>query len=320
MITPAVKRKQPTPSKTSSTKVSNNVLSKDEQRKLKRIRNADEDMVRIVEANKARLTLDPDNNPAIAQRAKISPPDVKGPQSFSTLLTASKYVIHHGDYVFVERDKSPNMNREEGYGFVVAVHSPDNTEDPPTVNVRYDMDNTLNMHVPFRDVTIADLGEVFSKVSRGGGSKRIVAAVKSKISNKESDLDMDREGLDNIDMLRILLTKGDKCNKSKGWHRKELQLNEYYSSENNKKRGKSKSNYCPHYNDSEMHQLIYEYDMLSAFLKGSKDNLYYQKKKGDGKFKKRRRKHNPASLTYLMFAWGASFQTVQRFRKKPRKP
>jgi hypothetical protein len=120
------------------------------------------------------------------------------------------------------------------------------------------MDNTIHMHVPFRDVTIADLGEVFSKVSRGGGSKRIVAAVKSKISNKESDLDMDREGLDNIDMLRILLTKGDKCNKSKGWHRKELQLNEYYSSENNKKKGKSKSNYCPHhyndsdYNDSEM--------------------------------------------------------------------
>jgi hypothetical protein len=72
MITPpTVKRKQPTPSKPSSTKVSNNVLSKDEQRKLKRIRNADADMVRIVEANKARLTLDPDNNPAIAQRDKI---------------------------------------------------------------------------------------------------------------------------------------------------------------------------------------------------------------------------------------------------------
>ena len=70
MITPpAVKRKQPTPSKSSSTKVSNNVLSKDEQRKLKRIRNADADMVRIVEANKARLTLDPDNYPAIGQRA-----------------------------------------------------------------------------------------------------------------------------------------------------------------------------------------------------------------------------------------------------------
>jgi hypothetical protein len=42
------------------------VLSKDEQRKLKRIRNVNEDMVRIVEANKARLTLDPDHNPAIA--------------------------------------------------------------------------------------------------------------------------------------------------------------------------------------------------------------------------------------------------------------
>eukprot|EP00979_Chaetoceros_neogracilis_P007876 scaffold1700_cov286-Chaetoceros_neogracile.AAC.2 len=315
MITPAVKRKQPTPSKPSSTKIFDNVLSKDEQRKLKRIRNADADMVRIVAANKARLTLDPDNNPAIAQRAKISPPDAKGPQSFSTLLEVSNSVIHNGDYVFVERDKSPNMNREEGYGFVVAVHSPDNTEDPTTVNVRYDMDNTIHMHVPLRDVTIADLGEVFSKVSRGGGSKRIVAAVKSKISKKESDLDMDRKGLNNIDMLRIELTQGAKRNKSKGWHRKELQLNEYYSSENNKKGGKVKG-FCPNYNVSEMNQLIYEFDMLSAFLQGSKDNLYCEKKKGDGQFKKRKRKHNPASLTYLMFAWGASFTTVLRFRKK----
>jgi len=53
-------------------------------------------------------------------------------------------------------------------------------------------------------------------VSRGG-SKRIVAAVKSKVSNEKSDPDMDWEGLANIDMLRILLTQGDKCNKSEGW-------------------------------------------------------------------------------------------------------
>ena len=42
--------------------------------------------------NKARLTLDPDNSLAIVQRAKISPPDVKGPQEFSTLLNASNSV------------------------------------------------------------------------------------------------------------------------------------------------------------------------------------------------------------------------------------
>jgi hypothetical protein len=41
------------------------------------------------------------------------------------------------------------MNREEGYGFVVAVHSPDNTEDPPTVDVSYDMDNTNFQISPF---------------------------------------------------------------------------------------------------------------------------------------------------------------------------
>ena len=71
MITPAVKRKQPTPSKPSSTKIFDNVLSKDEQRKLKRIRNANEDMATIINANKARLTLDPDNYPAIGQRARL---------------------------------------------------------------------------------------------------------------------------------------------------------------------------------------------------------------------------------------------------------
>eukprot|EP00979_Chaetoceros_neogracilis_P005895 scaffold1138_cov123-Chaetoceros_neogracile.AAC.2 len=67
MITPVVKRNQTTPS------TSDSVLSRDEQRKLKRIRNTKEDMFRIINANKARLTFDPDNNPAIAQRAKISP-------------------------------------------------------------------------------------------------------------------------------------------------------------------------------------------------------------------------------------------------------
>eukprot|EP00979_Chaetoceros_neogracilis_P018260 scaffold10559_cov267-Chaetoceros_neogracile.AAC.18 len=55
------------------------------------------------------------------------------------------------------------MNRKEGYGFVVAVHSPENTGDPPTKYVR-------------------------------GGSKRIVATVKSKVSNEKSDPDMDWEG------------------------------------------------------------------------------------------------------------------------------
>eukprot|EP00979_Chaetoceros_neogracilis_P017907 scaffold10532_cov449-Chaetoceros_neogracile.AAC.24 len=82
---------------------SDNVLSRDEQRKLKRIRNANEaneDMARIINANKARLTLDPDNYPAIGQRARLM---------------------------------------EEGYGFVVAVYSPENTRDPPTVNVHYDI-------------------------------------------------------------------------------------------------------------------------------------------------------------------------------------
>ena len=48
---------------------SDNILPKDEQRKLKRIMNANGDMARIINANKARLTLDPDNYPAIGQRA-----------------------------------------------------------------------------------------------------------------------------------------------------------------------------------------------------------------------------------------------------------
>ena len=54
-------------------------------------------------------------------------------------MKASNSFIHNGDYVFVERDKSPNMKREDGYGFVVAVYSPENTRDPPTVNVHYEI-------------------------------------------------------------------------------------------------------------------------------------------------------------------------------------
>jgi hypothetical protein len=64
------------------------------------------------------------------------------------------------------------MNREEGYdGFVVAVHSPENTGDPPTKNARYEIDNAVHMHVPLRDVTIADYGEIFSKVSMVGDQR-----------------------------------------------------------------------------------------------------------------------------------------------------
>jgi hypothetical protein len=85
-------------------------------------------------------------------------------------LKASNSVIHNGDYVFVERDKPPNMNREEGYGFVVAVLSPENIRDPPTVHVHYEIDNDVHLHDPLRDVTIADYWEIFSKVSRKGGS------------------------------------------------------------------------------------------------------------------------------------------------------
>eukprot|EP00979_Chaetoceros_neogracilis_P017506 scaffold10225_cov232-Chaetoceros_neogracile.AAC.1 len=62
------------------------------------------------------------------------------------------------------------MNREEGYGFVVAVLSPENIRDPPTVHVHYEIENDVHLHDPLRDVTIADYWEIFSKVSRKGGS------------------------------------------------------------------------------------------------------------------------------------------------------
>jgi hypothetical protein len=84
-------------------------------------------------------------------------------------LKASNSFTYNGDYVFVERDTPPNMNREEGYGFVVGGCR-ENTRDPPTVNVHYEIDNDVHLHDPLRDVTIGDYGEIFSKVSRKGGS------------------------------------------------------------------------------------------------------------------------------------------------------
>jgi hypothetical protein len=54
---------------------------------------------------------------------------------------------------------------------VVAVHSPENSGDPPTKNARYEIDNAVHMHVPLRDVTIADYGEIFSKVSMVGDQR-----------------------------------------------------------------------------------------------------------------------------------------------------
>jgi hypothetical protein len=59
-----------------------------------------------------------------------------------------KFCYYNGDYVFVEREKFSNMNRKEGYGFVVAVHSPENTGDPPTKYVRYEIDYAVHIYVP----------------------------------------------------------------------------------------------------------------------------------------------------------------------------
>ena len=64
-----------------------------------------------------------------------------------------------------------------------------------------------------------------------------------------------------------------------------------------------------------MTQLVYEYDILSAWLEGSGSNKYFKTGR-NGKVKKRKAKNNPDTLKYLLFAWGASFDTISRFRKK----
>jgi len=75
-----------------------------------------------------------------------------------------------------------------------------------------------------------------------------------------ANLDFSREGKSSIQMLRSLLKEGVSKIRRKGWHRRELKLNGKFD---------STKTIIPSYNIPEMTQLVYEYDILFAWLEGS---------------------------------------------------
>ena len=66
-----------------------------------------------------------------------------------------------------------------------------------------------------------------------------------------------------------------------------------------------------------MCQLLHEHEILVAFNVGTKKNNFYFETKRNGEIKKRKNKHNPDVLIYLVnVAWGTSFSSVNHFKKK----
>ena len=206
-------------------------------------------------------------------------------------------VFTPGTFVEVKSDTSPGMNREKGLGFITEMREVGDGQVLATVV--YQLDGSVHSGISLDDLTEKDYHANFSKTNR---CKRDA----QKERREEKEIHSSRGGMSSIDILLQLLKEGSSKRKGKGWRRRELNLNE-------KLEGKTKKN--PRYNSQEISQFIYDYDILASFLQGAKTNLHEEKRR-DGKFKKRKNKRNPESLTYLLFSWGASFDTVTRCRKK----
>ena len=75
---------------------------------------------------------------------------------------------------------------------------------------------------------------------------------------------------------------------------------------NESKENKNKGKRVTQYSNTDIAQIIYEYDMLEAFLLGSGGNHQSQ-------HIKKQVKHNPDTLNYLIYAWGCSNVSLSNF-------
>ena len=270
-------------------------IIKEETRLLKIAQKEVCEMETISKANRERFEEISSRRVANECCSLFTPADVKPTVADVDELDLS--VFTPGTFVEVQSYTSPGMNREKGLGFIrEMIEVGDGTV---LATVVYQIDGSVHSGIPLDDLTEMDYHANFFKKSR---SKRYA----QKEKNEEKEIDSSRAGRSSIDILLQLLKEGSSKKKRKGWRRRQLNLNE-------KVEGKTKRS--PRYNLHEIYQLIYDYDILASFLQGAKTNLHEEKRR-DGKFKKRKNKRNPESLTYLLFSWGASFDTVTRCRKK----
>ena len=269
---------------------------KDEAKMLRKIQTELADFESIKKANRDRFEKIAESGKANECRSIFTPPEKR---VFLSDTEGERSALTVGDFVEVEGDTSPGMNRECGCGFITEILLED-ASGALSATVKYLLDGKSRSNIPLSDITVKDYQAYFSGMNR---AKRKVQVVKQH--EVKAKLDFSREGKSSIQMLRSLLKEGVSRRRPKGWHRRELKLNDKFDSQTTS---------IPRYNVPEMTQLVYEYDILSAWLEGSGSNKYFQTGR-NGKVKKRKTKNNPDTLKYLLFAWGASFDTVSRFRK-----
>ena len=268
---------------------------KEELRILKKVQKEMHEMVVIKTANQKRFEDMAEASIESESASLFTPPQTK-PVVMGYDNGRSVYTV--GEFVEVACDTSPGMNRESGTGFITNIASADDGIFYATV--KYELDGKCRLEIPLTDLTVKDYQANFSGQERRKRKKNL------KEKDTSIELDFSREGKSAVNMLISQLKEGFSRGRIKGWHRRELKLNDKFV------------NGCgrvPNYNNHEKSQLLYEYDKLAAFLQGSKLNKYYVTGKNE-KLKKRRTIHNPYTLTYLLHAWGGNKATITRFRKE----
>ena len=286
--TGSLKRKEPTPQDVKEKKL--------EVRLIKKVKQEMADLQLIKKANRERFEKISDDCSKSSGRTIFTPTD---PRPFM-VEDNSTPTIRVGEFVSVESDFSPGMNRESGTGFIAEIMETESHE--MFASVKYELDQKVRKQIPLNAMTVVDYHVIFSNEKKG---KR--KATLQKSLPEPEKLDFSTVGKSKIDVLRAVLKEGAGKKKKKGWHRRELKLNIEYENRERKRE--------PHWNDLEISQFLYEIDLLKTYLDTSKANKYFETKR-NGKIKKRRTKVNPDTMGFLLFAWGTSASSISRFREK----
>ena len=260
---------------------------KEQEKALKKLARKAENLAKIVEANGALL-----KERSASQTTQTTQPERKPAVSVEDDCLPA---VNVEDYVKVEADSSPGMNRPEGFGFVEEARG---VGAATIVTVKYTKayDNgSTHRNIPFTDITPAVYGLEF--VTERPARKRrkveaFVAPSPAATKPKEKDKRLPIERL--IDCLR----DGYRKSRKRGWHRDDLNL------------GKG-----VRLNHTEKNQLLLEVTMLQQYL-SEHPNAHIDRYARSQKFKKRLGRFNPVSVKYLVEqAWGRSNSYLHELRR-----
>jgi hypothetical protein len=189
-----------------------------------------------------------------------------------------------GEYVEVEEDTSPNMNRPFGMGYVTNLKA--YGEGQLVADVKYTpaFDNArIHRNIPIDHLTIVNV-EQHLRNPRGAREQQQSGREEDECSVITSDKSM-------MEVLLDLLHANQR--RKPGWHRKDLKLNEVLEEKER-----------PHMNQLEKAQLLAEVELLKqhCIMKGG---YRHSTKNRENEFSKRVNKYDPETITYLIeHAWG----------------